>query len=111
MSNLSILQRYSFEFVVTCIGKYGDIPKIPSFPSSKGPEVFEGKVMHTVDYSKLDMEAAPELLKGKKVVVVGFKKSAIDLALECAEANQGNLNELSNGNTLPFPHKILNPNI
>jgi cation diffusion facilitator CzcD-associated flavoprotein CzcO len=30
-----------------------------------------------------------KLMKGKKVVVVGYKKSAIDLALECAQANQG----------------------
>ncbi|PKI75364.1 hypothetical protein CRG98_004248 [Punica granatum] len=83
------IQWYSFEFVVTCIGKYGDIPKIPAFPCNKGPEVFEGKVLHTTDYSKLDKEATTELLKEKKVVVIGFKKSAIDLALECAEANKG----------------------
>jgi len=46
-------------------------------------------VMHSLDYCKLDKEAATQLHKGKKVAVVGFKKSAIDLALECAEANQG----------------------
>lgn len=45
--------------------------------------------MHSMDYSKLDQEAARELVKGKKVAVIGYKKSAIDLALECAEANQG----------------------
>lgn len=72
-----------------CIGKYGDIPKIPSFPHNKGPEIFQGQVLHTIDYSKLDRKAATELLKGKKVVVVGYKKSGIDLAMECAEANQG----------------------
>lgn len=75
---------------MVCIGRYGDIPKIPAFPRSKGPETFKGKVLHTLDYCKLDQEAATELLKGKKVAVVGFKKSAIDLAMECAQANQGN---------------------
>lgn len=72
-----------------CMGKYGDIPKIPNFPINRGPEIFIGKVLHSLDYCKLDREAAAQLLKGKKVAVVGFKKSAIDLALECAQANQG----------------------
>ena len=83
-------QWYAFEFVVVCIGKYGDIPKIPTFPHNKGPEMFQGKLLHSIDYCKLDKDAASQLLKGKKVVVVGYKKSAIDLAVECAEANQGN---------------------
>ncbi|KAK3438626.1 probable flavin-containing monooxygenase 1 [Eucalyptus grandis] len=83
------IQLYAFEFLVMCVGKYGDIPKMPVFPKGKGPEVFQGKVMHSMDYSKLDQEATTQLLRGKKVVVVGYKKSAIDLAMECAEANQG----------------------
>lgn len=72
-----------------CIGKYGDVANLPKFPHGKGPEVFRGKVLHTMDYCKLDEEAARELMKGKKVVIVGFKKSAIDMAVECAEVNQG----------------------
>ncbi|KAJ7979201.1 Flavin-containing monooxygenase [Quillaja saponaria] len=83
------IQWYAFEFIVICIGKYGDIPKIPIFQRNKGPEKFNGKVLHTIDYCKLNKEAASQLLKGKKVAVIGYKKSAIDLALECAEANQG----------------------
>ncbi|KAI4335169.1 hypothetical protein L6164_013839 [Bauhinia variegata] len=83
------VQWYAFEFIVVCTGKYGDVPKIPAFPRNKGPEVFKGKVLHTLDYCKLDQEASVELLKGKKVAVVGYKKSAIDLAMECVEANQG----------------------
>lgn len=83
------LQWYGFEFLVMCTGKYGDIPNIPNFPQKKGPEVFKGQVLHTLDYSKLDQEASTRLVKGKKVAVVGYKKSAIDLAVECAEANQG----------------------
>lgn len=72
-----------------CIGKYGDIPKLPEFPSGKGPEIFAGKVMHSLDYCKLGKEEAIELLKGKRVAIIGYKKSAIDLAVECAQANQG----------------------
>ncbi|KAM1361540.1 hypothetical protein EV2_027423 [Malus domestica] len=83
------IQWYAFEFIVVCIGKYGDTPQIPEFPLNKGPEVFQGQALHTLDYCKLDKDAASELLKDKEVVVVGYKKSAIDLAVECAEANQG----------------------
>ena len=82
-------QWYAFEFLVVCIGKYGDVPKIPEFPRNKGPEIFQGKVLHTIDYCKLQKEETSQLLKGKKVAVIGFKKSAIDLALECADENQG----------------------
>lgn len=74
---------------MVCIGKYGDLPRMPVYPPNKGPEIFSGKVLHTMEYSKLDKEASHELLKGKKVAVIGYKKSAIDLAMECAEANSG----------------------
>ncbi|XP_064966578.1 probable flavin-containing monooxygenase 1 [Musa acuminata AAA Group] len=83
------VQWYEFEFVVMCIGKYGDVPNMPEFPRGKGPEVFQGKVMHSLDYCKLDEEAAETLMKDKKVVVIGYKKSAIDLAVECAAVNRG----------------------
>ncbi|KAF5481641.1 hypothetical protein F2P56_002279 [Juglans regia] len=83
------VQWYAFEFIVVCIGKYGDLPRIPEFPYNRGPEIFQGEVLHALDYCKLDKESASNLLQGKKVAVIGYKKSAIDLALECAEANQG----------------------
>ncbi|KAG6431630.1 hypothetical protein SASPL_109709 [Salvia splendens] len=85
----NIIKWYSFEFLVICTGKYGDVPAIPKFPGNKGPEIFKGRVMHTIDYCKLNETESTELMKGKKVVVFGYKKSAIDLAVECAEANQG----------------------
>lgn len=92
------MKWYAFEFLVICTGKYGDVPVIPNFPVSKGPEIFKGKVMHTIDYCKLDENESTQLMKGKKVVVFGYKKSAIDLAVECAEANQGELRRIIYGN-------------
>ncbi|CAL9067630.1 probable flavin-containing monooxygenase 1 [Musa acuminata AAA Group] len=83
------VQWYKFEFIVMCIGKYGDIPNMPKFPPGEGAEIFRGKVMHSLDYCKLDEDATKELMKGKKVVIIGYKKSSIDLAVECAEANRG----------------------
>ncbi|KAH9804955.1 putative flavin-containing monooxygenase 1 [Citrus sinensis] len=86
------IQWYGFELLVMCIGKFGDIPRMPAFPANKGEEIFGGKVLHSMDYSKLDKEAATELLEGKKVAIIGYRKSAIDLAVECAEANQAMYN-------------------
>ncbi|XP_073279059.1 probable flavin-containing monooxygenase 1 [Primulina huaijiensis] len=88
-SGSETIQWRTFECVVICAGKYGDIPMIPKFPQNKGPEVFKGKVLHTLDYCKMNQEETTQLLKGKKVVIFGYKKSAIDLAYECALENQG----------------------
>jgi dimethylaniline monooxygenase (N-oxide forming) len=44
-----------------------------------------------LDYCKLGEEQTKKLMEGKKVVVIGYKKSGIDLAVEAAEANLGNI--------------------
>ncbi|CAI8584742.1 unnamed protein product [Vicia faba] len=75
------------EFVILCIGKYSGFPNFPEFPLGKGPEIFKGKVMHSMEFSSLDNKFAAEMIKNKRVTVVGSGKSGLDIAAECADAN------------------------
>jgi dimethylaniline monooxygenase (N-oxide forming) len=75
----------TFDFVIICCGRFGDVARLPSFPESHGPEVFSGRVLHALDYSALDSKGTQELVRGKKVVVVGFQKTSLDVA----EINKG----------------------
>nr|QNT35806.1 fern oxime synthase 1 [Pteridium aquilinum] len=79
-----------FEYVLVCVGHYGDIAKTPKFAvPSKGPQAFHGKVLHSLDYSKLDEAATKKLLTGKRVIVVGSRKSALDAVMEASNSNRG----------------------
>ena len=65
-----------FDLVVICIGLYSNLPYIPEFPDR---QKFQGEVMHN------SMLKSSEQLKGKRVAVIGYGKSASDAALEAAK--------------------------
>ncbi|PUZ51468.1 hypothetical protein GQ55_6G189500 [Panicum hallii var. hallii] len=79
-------QTYEFDFLVLCVGRYG-VAKVPKFPPGRGPEVFHGQVLHSMNYSRMAHADADELIRGKRVVVVGSGKSGLDTVAHCAEAN------------------------
>ncbi|MBD1849042.1 NAD(P)-binding domain-containing protein [Leptolyngbya sp. ST-U4] len=64
-----------FDFVVVSTGLYSN-PYIPPIPNR---EVFSGKVLHSSGYQ------SPDLLKDRRVVVVGFGKSALDIATDAVQ--------------------------
>jgi cation diffusion facilitator CzcD-associated flavoprotein CzcO len=64
------LATEAFNYVVICTGMYSN-PSMPSFPGQKD---FKGEVMHTGSFK--DGKQA----EGKKIIVVGGGKSAIDCA-------------------------------
>ncbi|AFY58774.1 putative flavoprotein involved in K+ transport [Rivularia sp. PCC 7116] len=76
-----INKNYEFDFVIVCNGIFG-IPNMPSFPRMKEFTATGGKILHSSEF-KHSSE-----LEGKKVVIVGFGKSATDIATVAATKAQ-----------------------
>ena len=66
-----------FDFVVVCIGLYSETPNIPLF---EGRDQFTGEIIHVSALKSRDQ------LTGKRVIIVGYGKSATDAAVESASA-------------------------
>lgn len=64
-----------FDFVVVASGLYFD-PYLPEFP---GQNKFKGKIIHSSEY------LTPAVVTGRKVIVVGFGKSTLDVAGDVAK--------------------------
>ena len=74
-----IARALEFDFVVVCNGVHSE----PQMPHLAGNELFQGAILHS---SQL---IDPELVKGRRVVVVGAGKSALDCAAWAARHAQG----------------------
>ncbi|EOY31265.1 Flavin-dependent monooxygenase 1, putative [Theobroma cacao] len=81
------IEVYQAEFVILCIGQFSGLPNIPDMPPNQGLQVFNGKVLHFMDYAAMNSSSAEELVKNKRVAIIGSGKSAMDLAAHCANIN------------------------
>jgi dimethylaniline monooxygenase (N-oxide forming) len=77
-------QVFQVDFLILCIGRHSGTPNIPKIPAN-GPELFKGKILHSLDYSYMDNVA--HFVKGKHVTIIGSGKSAFDIAAEVAKVN------------------------
>jgi dimethylaniline monooxygenase (N-oxide forming) len=68
------LQKH-FDFVVVATGLYFD----PYIPTHSGQTSFRGQIIHSSEYR------SPSQVTGRNVVVVGFGKSALDVAADAAK--------------------------
>ncbi len=67
------LEKQEFDFILICNGTC-NIPKVPSFPGMAEFIDSGGLVLHSTNIND------DSLIQGKRVVVVGFAKSAADIA-------------------------------
>lgn len=70
---------HEFEFVLVAVGQYTQ-PKNPAWQQLPGRDRFRGRIV-----SEQDVED-PKLFAGRRVAVIGFGKTAVDMASMAAEA-------------------------
>lgn len=72
--------REEFEAVLVCTGHH----HTPAYPNPMPEGHFDGTVLHSHAYRNPDR---PAQLRGRRVVVVGFGNSAVDIACELARSD------------------------
>ncbi|MCF2145573.1 NAD(P)/FAD-dependent oxidoreductase [Desmonostoc muscorum LEGE 12446] len=66
-------QKHEFDFVVACNGTFS-APKLPYLPGKEKFLASGRKILHSTEFNDVS------IIEGKRVVVVGFGKSACDIA-------------------------------
>jgi len=89
----------TFDFLVVATGMYGGAcPHIPAHP---GKEHFAGQLLHSFHFTEREQAA------GKRVVVVGGGKSAVDCAVAAVKGGAKGVTLLFREAHWPVPRKIL----
>ncbi|MHC5822506.1 MAG: flavin-containing monooxygenase, partial [Nostoc sp.] len=70
-------EKHEFDFVLVCNGIFST-PKLPSLPGREEFAASGGRVLHSTEFKDTS------IIQGKRVVVVGFGKSACDIATVAA---------------------------
>jgi len=89
----------SFDFFVVATGMYGGA--CPHMPAHPGKATFDGEVLHSFDFTRREQAA------GKRVVVVGGGKSAVDCAVAAVKGGAEEVTLLFREAHWPVPRKIL----
>jgi len=89
----------AFDFFVVATGMYGGA--CPHMPAHPGKERFGGEVVHSFDFTRREQAA------GKRVVVVGGGKSAVDCAVAAVKGGAAEVTLLFREAHWPVPRKIL----
>ncbi|KAJ8908334.1 hypothetical protein NDN08_005047 [Rhodosorus marinus] len=69
----------TFDYLVMCNGTFSSKPHRPNFA---GQEKFEGKIIHSSEWK------SPDEFAGKKTVIVGMGKSAVDASMVASEVGE-----------------------
>jgi len=93
-----VLQVEDFDFCVMCTGMYSSNPNLPKVP---GMEAFQGEILHSCTFRD------KEQVRGKRVVVVGGGKSAVDNAVAAAKEGLSSM-LLYRDAHWPVPRYLLN---
>jgi len=89
-------QREDFDFVVIATGLYSNVPNKPSFP---GEAEFQGDILHNSEVK------SHTPLSGRNVAIIGYGKSAADVAFEATTvANDVHL--VFRNTHWPVPQKV-----
>jgi cation diffusion facilitator CzcD-associated flavoprotein CzcO len=97
LANRGGVDVQTFDVVVICSGQFSN-PKRLDLPGSEEFKATRGTIIHSSEYLSNDQA------KGKDVVVLGYSKSATDVAMEALAANARSVSMVYREATWKLPY-------